>query len=283
MLPIERTCLAIGQGGLSCILMKVVRVDLTITEEIQRRPRVKPGIRIYAIGDVHGCYQEMCSLLQRIEADHFARPAADCIVIFLGDIVNRGPASRDVIRHLRDRPVDFGHQIILRGNHEEVVLRALGGDPKTIPDWLRYGGAAFVRSYGIDPESLNLRNTKLLEATIRSRVPSEDLGFLHTFVDSVRFGDYVFVHAGIRPGISLSAQSGADLRWIREEFLDSPSDFGAVIVHGHTISPEVTLRPNRIGVDTGAYMSGILSAVRLEGDEVAVLSAGVPRKASRTA
>lgn len=248
-----------------------------------KSPRCAPGVRVYAIGDIHGCYAELCELLEKIEKDNAARPAADCVLVFLGDLVDRGPHSREVIRHLRDRPPEFARRIFLRGNHEEIVVRALSGEPSTIPDWLRYGGEAFVRSYDIDPAELNLRNLRQLERAILPKVPREDIAFLSSFIDGVRFGDYLFVHAGVRPGVPLAAQSGTDLRWIRDEFLESPDDFGLMIVHGHTINPEVVERPNRIGLDTGAYVYGVLTAMRFEAEERSTLSAGVRRAGLRPA
>jgi len=237
-------------------------------------PRGSPGRRLYAIGDVHGCYAEMCALLEAIRTDHEARPAAPCFIVFLGDLVDRGPDSREVIRHLRERPPGFAKLHILKGNHEEMMLRALRGEPHLIRDWLKHGGDTCARSYGLDPARLLTEDTETLEHLLTSHVPAADLDFLETCVDQVRFGDYLLVHAGVRPGVALSAQSGRDLRWIRGEFLETTQDFGAVIVHGHTITEAITAKANRIGVDTGAYRTGVLSAVRLEGAERGFLSVG---------
>jgi serine/threonine protein phosphatase 1 len=238
--------------------------------------RGSPGRRLYAIGDVHGCYAEMCALLELIRKDHEARPPAPCFIVFLGDLIDRGPSSRDVIRHLRDRPPEFAQLYLLKGNHEEMMLRALRGEPHLIRDWLKHGGDTCARSYGLDPARLLTEDTETLAHLLAGHVPAEDLDFLETCIDQVRFGDYLLVHAGVRPGVALAQQSGRDLRWIRGEFLETAQDLGAVIVHGHTITETVTEKANRIGVDTGAYRTGILSAVRLEGAERSFLSVGEP-------
>ncbi len=240
-----------------------------------KRAEGSPGRRLYAIGDVHGCYTEMCALLELIRKDHEARSAAPCFIVFLGDLVDRGPNSREVIRHLREQPPDFAQVHVLRGNHEEMMLRALRGEPHLIRDWLKHGGDTCARSYGLDPARLLTEDTETLEHLLTRHVPPGDLDFLETCIDQVRFGDYLLVHAGVRPGVALSAQAGRDLRWIRGEFLETSQDLGAVIVHGHTITDTVIEKVNRIGLDTGAYRTGILSAVRLEGAERSFLSVGM--------
>ena len=237
-------------------------------------PQGSPGRRLYAIGDVHGCYTEMCALLELIRRDHEARPPMPCFIVFLGDLIDRGPQSREVIRHLREQPPGFAQLYILKGNHEEMMLRALRGEPHLIRDWLRHGGDTCARSYGLDPARLLTEDTETLEHLLASHIPAGDLDFLEKCIDQVRFGDYLLVHAGVRPGVALQDQSGRDLRWIRGEFLDTGQDFGAVVVHGHTITDTVTEKANRIGLDTGAYRTGILSAVRIEGAQRSFLSAG---------
>ncbi|MBI1399424.1 metallophosphoesterase family protein [Hyphomonas sp.] len=240
-------------------------------------PQGTPGRRLYAIGDVHGCYAEMCALMVRIEQDHRARPDAECFVVFLGDLIDRGPHSRDVIRHLIDRPPAFAKMLVLKGNHEEMMLRSLRGEPELIKDWLKHGGDTCARSYGLDPARLLTENVDTLEHLLTRFIPEEHLDFLDGCVDQVRFGDYLLVHAGVRPGVALEAQSGHDLRWIRGEFLETDRSFGAVVVHGHTVTDQVVQKPNRIGVDTGVYKTGVLSAVRLEGADRSILSAGTPK------
>jgi serine/threonine protein phosphatase 1 len=154
--------------------------------------------------------------------------------------------------------------VFILGNHEEVLLRIVGGDTALIQKWLWFGGAECLRSYGVDPKEIAGLGDDDALAAVRSAVPKDHIEFLQGFVDSCRFGDYLFVHAGIRPGVPLEFQSQEDMRWIREPFLLDESDHGLVVVHGHTICDEVEERPNRVGIDTGAYRSGILTALAIE-------------------
>lgn len=238
-------------------------------------PRGREGKRLYAIGDVHGCLAELTQLMAMISQDHASRPPKDCHVVFLGDLIDRGPGSRDVIAYLRREVPRFARFHFVRGNHEEMMIRALSGEPALIPGWLQHGGLACALSYGVDPGDL-MRDSdpSRLEQILRACIPREDVAFLDRSVDMIRFGDYALVHAGVRPGIALDAQTARDLRWIRGEFLDSDQEHGAVIVHGHTIREDVERRHNRIGLDTGAYLTGRLTALRLEGEERAILSTG---------
>lgn len=233
-----------------------------------------PGKRLYAIGDVHGCHLPLVELLSRIEADHAARAPKPCFIVFLGDLIDRGPASREVLALLRARPPGFADVHVIKGNHEEMMVRCLTGEPNLIPDWLRHGGHACAASYGIDPSVLHDTDIYRLEHTLLSHIPKADIDYLAGAVDQVRFGDYLLVHAGIRPGVPLEHQTGRDLRWIRQEFLSSDLVHEAFIIHGHTITEAVDIQPNRIGLDTGAYRSGRLSALRIEGAERSILSAG---------
>jgi serine/threonine protein phosphatase 1 len=157
--------------------------------------------------------------------------------------------------------------VFLLGNHEEVFLRILGGDSSVVQNWLQFGGLQCVQSYGVTLARIRGRSAEEVVEIVRGAVPLEHIEFLETFVDSCRFGDYLFVHAGIRPGIDVDQQAQSDLRWIREPFLFDESDHGFIVVHGHTISDEVDERPNRIGIDTGAYRSGVLTALAIEGTE----------------
>ena len=252
---------------------------MSLFQKKKSRPRGagrkgSPGKRLYAIGDVHGCYQEMCALLELIENDHRSRPNKPCIIVFLGDLIDRGPESSKVLEHLRAAPPEFADVYYLKGNHEEMMLRTLTGEAHLIPDWLRHGGKSCAVSYGVDPSRLVESDVEVLEHLLLTHIPSEHLEFLGAFVDSISFGDYFLVHAGVRPGIELPKQAGRDLRWIRKEFLEVDDDFGAVIVHGHTVTDKIVRLPNRIGLDTGTYMSGVLSAVRLEDEDVEFLSVG---------
>ena len=230
-------------------------------------PRTPRGHRAYAVGDVHGRLDLLEQLLVAIDLDIKRRPPRKTILVFLGDLIDRGPDSRGVIERLRN----FRHSRIrpyfLTGNHEEVLLRLLNGERGILPSWLQFGGVECLASYGFDPAKLDVRNERAALATIRNVIPNDHARFIGSFADTLSFGDYLFVHAGIRPGVDLSLQSQSDLRWIRSPFLEDESDHGVFIVHGHTISMAVEERSNRIGVDTGAYRTGVLTALALEGEE----------------
>lgn len=236
------------------------------------------GCRIYAVGDIHGRADLLDIMIGKIICDHEARPEARPIVIFLGDYIDRGPSSRMVIdRLIEGLPSPFETHC-LKGNHEELFLSFLG-DPFTAPAWLLNGGYTTLSSYGIDQALLRSAlqydpaSLMRLASRLRESLPEEHLKFLLSLSLFHRFGDYFFVHAGVRPGISLEHQKVEDMLWIRDEFLNWPYEFRAVIVHGHTpvLSPE-DLR-NRIGIDTYAWNTGRLTAVALEGSERRFLTA----------
>jgi len=227
-------------------------------------PVLPDGYRLYAIGDVHGRDDLLAELLARIETDSSKRRAARCIIVFLGDLIDRGPASAAVIERLRTYRPEGTRLVFLAGNHEEVLLRILDGDRELVPDWLRFGGAECIRSYGVDPERLRRMPPEQAVETIRSAIPAAHADFLRGFDDTFRAGDYLFVHAGIRPGVPLAEQARSDLRWIRQPFLTDQTEHGFVVVHGHTIREKVDDCGNRIGIDTGAYRFGVLTALGLE-------------------
>lgn len=231
-------------------------------------PKLPAGQRAYAIGDVHGRLDLLNRVLRGIEADNAARPAARTLVVMLGDLIDRGPQSAEVVEYLRSMRPDFARFRFVMGNHEEAMLDALDtheGNPH-LDEWLKFGGTATLASYGLAPAVLKGPMPALADAA-RERVPKVHLHFLSEFENYVSLGDYVFVHAGIRPGIPLHRQKPSDLRWIRDEFLTDPYPHGAVVVHGHTISAEPEFFANRIGIDTGAYRTGVLTALGLEGTE----------------
>ena len=229
-------------------------------------PKGPRGCRVYAIGDVHGRLDLLRNLLQQIEEDVAGRPSARNLVVFLGDLIDRGPDSAGVLEFLRRYRPDTIEPVFLAGNHEEVMLRVVGGERGGLLDrWLRYGGAQTLASYGLDVEAIHaLPERRALEQIVEA-VPHHHAAFLQSFADTFRFGDYLLVHAGIRPGMPLNAQTQEDLHWVREPFLSDRRDHGFVVVHGHTITEQVEERPNRIAIDTGAYRSGLLTAVGIEG------------------
>lgn len=237
-------------------------------------PRGKPGCRAYAVGDVHGRLDLLNRLLSKIERDMAGRPRAKTYIVFLGDLIDRGPDSSGVVERLRTyRPPDVS-VVHLSGNHEEVLLEILSGKLGVLPAWLKFGGVECALSYGIDPDSLRQSEERAAIALVREKVPRAHREFLRSFADTFRFGDYLFVHAGIRPGVGLDEQERKDLRWIREPFLGDAKEHGFMVVHGHTIAAEIDERANRIGIDTGAYQSGILTAIAVEDDRRWFLQTG---------
>ena len=249
----------------------------------QTPPAIPDGHRVYAIGDVHGQDHLLGDLLAQIEADIAERPGAEMMIVFLGDLIDRGPKSADVIERVRTyRPIGVRTEFLM-GNHEEVLLRILEGESGLVADWLRFGGAECVRSYGLSASSLaELAPTEAIEM-LRSAIPAAHQAFLASFADTLRAGDYLFVHAGIRPGVALAEQAQIDLRWIREPFLDHPARHDVMVVHGHTITEQVSEGAGRIGIDTGAYKHGVLTALVLEGDRRRLIQAcGQPVEANRS-
>ena len=240
---------------------------LSFIRRQQRAARAPKGRRAYAVGDIHGRLDLLDRLLADIELDIAARPAAETYLVFLGDLIDRGPQSREVVERLRTLASPSFRPVFLIGNHEEVLLRLLGGERGLLRSWLNFGGAECAQSYGADPRQLKQLPEADALKVLRGAIPAVHADFLRTFIDTFRFGDYLLVHAGIRPGVDLAGQSQRDLRWIRAAFLDDPSDHGFLVVHGHTISEEVDERANRIGIDTGAYATGILTAIALENDQ----------------
>lgn len=230
-------------------------------------PRAPRGQRAYVIGDVHGCLDLLERLLSRIESEIRERPKPTTSIVFLGDLIDRGPASAQVLERLRTYSPPGATTHFVMGNHEEVMLRVLSGEASLVTSWLRFGGAETLRSYGVEPSELAGMASADLLAHLRNAVPAEHVEFLESFADSISFGGYLFVHAGIRPGIDLAEQAQSDLRWIREPFLDDLTDHGFVVVHGHTIRNSVEVASNRIGIDTGAFCTGTLTALALEGSK----------------
>ena len=230
------------------------------------------GHRAYVVGDVHGRLDLLEELLAAIERDVRASPPEKALLVFLGDLIDRGPNSASVVELLRLYRYPPLQTVFLLGNHEEVLLRILGGEAQLIADWRLFGGAETLMSYGVEPEALAGLDQAGMLAVVRKAIPQQHVAFLRSFADTCRFGDYLFVHAGIRPGVDLEQQKQADLRWIREPFLTDSHNHGFVVVHGHTISNEVEERSNRIGIDTGAYKTGVLTALVVEDDRRSFLT-----------
>jgi len=229
--------------------------------------RLPEGMRVYAIGDVHGCNDHLKNLLTQILEDNDARGKADTQVIFLGDLVDRGPDSAAVLDTTIEFQKYFGAVRCLKGNHEEVFLAALAGSEKATRFFTRIGGKETILSYEISRKDFNALSMEELAQTLPRIVPRNHVDFLNSFEDQIILGDYAFVHAGIRPEIPLSEQKISDMRWIREEFLRHQQPHEKVIIYGHTIYDDVEEKRNRIGIDTGAYNSGKLTAIGLEAGE----------------
>lgn len=225
------------------------------------------GRRAYAVGDIHGRLDLLEVLLDRIESDIAENPRVKTGIVFLGDVVDRGPQSAEVVERLRTYSNPHATTHFIMGNHEEVMLRVIDGEKDVLPSWLRFGGAETLKSYGLKPREVAKMADEERVAAFRTAIPRSHRQFLGSFADSISFGDYLFVHAGIRPGVEMAEQSQYDLRWIREPFLADETDHGFVVVHGHTISNSVDVTSNRIGIDTGAYCTGVLTALAIEGPE----------------
>jgi serine/threonine protein phosphatase 1 len=227
---------------------------------------VPEGIRVYAIGDIHGRIDLFDALLARLDEDDASRTAKTVQLIFLGDLIDRGPDSASVVERVV-RLAKHGDVRMLMGNHEEVWLAYLEGDTEILPSFTKMGGRETILSYGVSAEEFdNLPGDALLRR-VRDCVPKNHIDMIRRFEDIIRVGDYTFVHAGIRPGLDIVDQKTEDLRWIREPFLSETAWFGSMIIHGHSVSAEVDEHPNRIGIDTGAFVSGRLTAIGIEGTE----------------
>lgn len=241
----------------------------------KRKPatyHIPSGQRVYAVGDIHGRLDLLDDLMSRIDRDDAERGPADTMLVFLGDLVDRGPHSSGVVDRLMRLSCSGRNMHILMGNHEEVFLLAAAGDVQAMRLFVRIGGMETILSYGVSEEEYRAADFEALTAIFARRVPPEHVAFISSFKDWLEIGGYLFVHAGIRPGVPLEDQSPSDLRWIRDHFLSHEGDHGKRIVHGHSIREEVEPRPNRIGIDTGAYASNRLSAVGLEGEHYWFLS-----------
>lgn len=222
--------------------------------------------RVYAIGDVHGSLSQLRALHAAIAEDLAARPIASAVVVHLGDYIDHGPDSGGVLALLIDGPpIPGAHIVTLMGDHERMLLDAVQGDRAAATDWLWSGGEATLASWGLAPD--------LPREAWPDALPADHLAFLRGLKLSHRESDYLFVHAGIRPGIPLARQSAGDLLGIRQPFLWSEQEFGVVVVHGHTATPAPVTLVNRIGIDTGAGVTGgRLSCVVLEADRLALLA-----------
>ena len=223
------------------------------------------GRRVYAVGDVHGQLEKLRALHAAIAADLASRPVAAPSLVHLGDYLDWGPDSAGVVTLLASGPPIAGVPTVnLAGDHEQMLLDALDGDAPAATDWLHSGGDAALASWGVDPTTPR--------GEWADRLPPAHLAFLRGLAQRHRAGGYLFVHAGLRPGVKIADQSRQDMQSIREPFLSTERDFGVVIVHGHTVAATPVVRFNRVGVDTGAGLGGKLSCVVLEDDRIGFIS-----------
>ncbi len=224
--------------------------------------RLPAGRRVYAVGDIHGCRDKLVALHALIAADIAARPTRTTLLVHLGDYIDQGPDSAGVLTVLTAAPAV---QVVnLLGDHERMLLDALDGDRAAATDWLWAGGKEALASWGLDPD--------LPREAWEVALPPQHVAFLRSLVLTHREGGYLFVHAGIRPGMELTDQSRDDLTTMRQPFLSSEQDHGFVVVHGHSSSPSVPILGNRIGLDTGAGIGGRLTCAVLEDDLVGLLA-----------
>ncbi|MCM2288308.1 MAG: metallophosphoesterase [Sulfuritalea sp.] len=241
--------------------------------------RTPDATLIYAIGDLHGRLDLLDDMHRRIEADARRRPAPRKLVVYLGDYVSRGADSPRVVERVIEWLPDGFERVTLKGNHEDLLLRFIDGDIAAGAHWFDYGGLDTLAAYGVaiaDPLARDPASVVKLRESLAAALPPSHLAFFRALGVRHRAGDYCFVHGGIRPGIALDEQSDHDCMWIRRSFLDSEADHGAIIVHGHSISPQPVVRHNRIGIDTGAYRSGILTCLVLDGESRSFLQTAHP-------
>jgi serine/threonine protein phosphatase 1 len=243
------------------------------------KSRTPDATLIYAIGDLHGRLDLLDDMHRRIETDVRHRSAAHKQVVYLGDYVSRGADSPRVVDRVMEwLPADF-ERVTLKGNHEDLLLRFIDGDIAAGTHWFDYGGLDTLAAYGVaiaDRQARDHASVAELGAALAAALPPAHLAFFRRLGVRHRAGDYCFVHGGIRPGIALEQQSDHDCMWIRRSFLDSEAQHGAVIVHGHSISAAPEVRHNRIGIDTGAYRSGVLTCLVLAGEHRSFLQTASP-------
>lgn len=241
-------------------------------------PSVPAGERVYAIGDIHGRLDLFSELLQLIDADDSSRPEARTRILVLGDFIDRGPDSARLLSGLQWWQQRSTGVSALLGNHEATLLAALMGDEYAQRGWLGFGGLATLSSFGVDPPEEG-ESPESFAQRLTAAVSQPTIEWLRSLPVSIQLGDYFFCHAGVRPGIPLNRQHKEDLLWIRSDFLNDPRDHGAVIVHGHSrVGARVEFAGNRIAIDTGAYETGILSAVGLEGHRQWCISTADPQR-----
>jgi len=229
------------------------------------------SLRLYVIGDIHGRLDLLELMIALVNADISARDGSEPLIVTVGDYIDRGPKSREVLDRLLKNPF-AGKYVALKGNHE-ALLQTFLDDPTVGADWWRLGGASTLRSFGIAIKPrMTRRAFARAAAQLREALSPQQTEFLGSLKTSLTAGQYFMCHAGVRPGVPLDSQSEQDLLWIRDDFLSSEIDFGKIIVHGHTPVREPESLTNRINIDTGAFQSERLTCVALQGEERRFLS-----------
>jgi serine/threonine protein phosphatase 1 len=235
------------------------------------RPSLPEGVKIYAFGDIHGRLDLLDKCLSQIDDDILRNKSIRPIHVFLGDYIDRGPRSRETVERLLQRG-ERHDCVFLTGNHEQLAVRSLT-DIAVLPKWLHLGGLETLVSYGVRAKKSSYsRNSLALQGAFRDAMPESHLHFLQNLKTHFSCGDYFFAHAGVKPGVELCSQTERDLLWIRDEFLGSTADFGKIVIHGHTPSPQIEVRTNRINIDTGAYATNLLTCLVLEKAELSVIN-----------
>ncbi len=242
-----------------------------LASQLQKaKPSVPAGLRVYAVGDIHGRADLLQAVFARIDRDLETRPGAKAIQVFIGDYIDRGPHSREVIELLIARGREHDVQF-LKGNHEAFAAQFLT-DPRVLSEWKYVGGINTLLSYGVRPNARDDSQSRREAAVaLQQSMPDSHRQFIQALKLSFVCGDFFFVHAGVRPGTPLQKQSEHDLLWIREDFLLHEEPFGKIVVHGHTPVREPEIRPNRINIDTGAFATGKLTCLVLEDDRISFL------------
>ena len=243
------------------------------TMRLPRPVGLPDGVRLYAVGDIHGRLDLLETMHADIIDDLALNPIAAPEIIYVGDYCDRGPSTSGVIARLLAPPAGLPAAIHLKGNHEDIWLSFLE-DPGVMDNWVHLGGLATLESYGVPTSAIDHgRGAEAARDALIEAMPPAHLEFLRGLPTRHQRAPYFFCHAGVKPGVPLDAQKDRDLIWIRREFLDSTRDHGARVVHGHTPCDAPEILANRINVDTGAYATGRLTCAVLEGDGVRILTA----------
>ena len=245
--------------------------DVDSLQVLRAAAALPHGVRIYAIGDIHGRADLLRTLLVKVDADRKNRPVERAIVVFLGDYIDRGPYSKDVLDILLDYRASF-ETVFLKGNHEKLAVDFLK-NPSVLETWRTCGGIETLLSYGLRPRLSSSADEKLkLSRELAERMPAKHLSFLTSLQLYFQCGEFLFVHAGIRPKVRLRDQEEKDLLWIRDAFLEYEKPFELFVVHGHTPVHAPDMRSNRLNIDTGAFATGCLTCVAIEGSTVELFS-----------